>query len=98
LRLHSRRRLLWSVCTGVTSSLIGRIQQHSDGALGGLARRCGIRRRVYFETGETTNDAIARERMIKKWPGDRRINLAERDNPAWSDLAMGLGGVDKRQP
>jgi putative endonuclease len=35
--------------------------------------------------------AIAREKTVKKWPRDWRVNLIERDNPAWNDLAVGFG-------
>ena len=79
------------VYTGVTSNLIGRIQQHRDGTFGGFTKRYNIKRLVYFEVGDTMDGAIAREKTIKKWPRDWRINLIERDNPAWNDLAVGFG-------
>ncbi|MGH6615113.1 GIY-YIG nuclease family protein [Sphingomonas sp.] len=76
---------------GVTSNLIGRIQQHRDEVFDGFTKRYGIKRLVWFEVAETMEAAIAREKRIKKWPRDWKRNLIERDNPAWNDLAVGFG-------
>jgi putative endonuclease len=76
---------------GVTSNLIGRIQQHRDEVFDGFTTRYDIKRLVWFEIAETMEAAIAREKTIKKWPRDWKRNLIERDNPAWNDLAVGFG-------
>ena len=76
---------------GVTSGLIGRIMQHRAGTFDGYTKRYGIKRLVYFETGETMEGAIVREKRLKRWRRDWKRNLIERENPLWNDLAVGLG-------
>ena len=46
---------------------------------------------VYFEMHATMEEAIRREKAIKRWRREYKINLIERDNPDWRDLAVGLG-------
>ena len=45
-----------------------------------------MNRLVYFEAHEEILDAIAREKRIKRWQRNWKIELIERDNPAWRDL------------
>ena len=70
-----------SLYVGVTSDLLTRIAQHRAGTFDGHSKRHGIIRLVYFEMAGSMEMAIAK--------GKR--NLIERDNPAWNDLAVGLG-------
>ena len=76
---------------GVTSNLIGRILQHRAGTFDGHTKKYGIKRLVYFEIAETMEAAIAREKQLKRYRRDCKRNLIERENPAWNDLAVGLG-------
>ena len=76
---------------GVTSNLIGRILQHRDGTYEGFTKRHSIIRLVWFEMADTMESAIASEKRIKKWRRDWKMNLIERDNPKWEDLAVALG-------
>lgn len=76
---------------GVTSNLIGRIIQHREGRFDGFTKRYGVKRLVWFQTGESIEGAIAREKTMKKWPRNWKKNLIEANNPAWNDLAVGLG-------
>ena len=76
---------------GVTSNLIGRILQHREGTFEGFTKRHGIIRLVWFEMADTMESAIASEKRIKKWHRDWKMNLIERDNPHWDDLAIALG-------
>jgi putative endonuclease len=80
-----------SLYVGVTSNLIGRILQHRAGVFDGHTRKYNIHRLVYFETTDTMEAAIAREKQVKRYRRDWKRNLIERDNPAWNDLAIGLG-------
>lgn len=77
--------------TGVTSNLVGRVIQHRDGAFDGFTKRHGIKRLVWFESTATMDAAIASEKRIQKWRRDWKMNLIERDNPHWDDLAVSLG-------
>lgn len=76
---------------GVTSNLIGRMIQHRDGTFGGHTSRYDIRRLVYYEVADAMDPAIYREKQLKKWRRDWKRNIIERQNPAWNDLAVGLG-------
>jgi len=76
---------------GVTSDLAARVMQHRDGVHDGFTKRHDVKRLVWFEVTDDMPAAIASEKRIKKWPRDWKKNLIERDNPAWKDLAVGLG-------
>ncbi len=76
---------------GVTSDLPARIMQHREGMVDGFTKRHNVKRLVWYELTDRMTDAIASEKRIKKWPRDWKKNLIERDNPAWNDLAIGLG-------
>lgn len=71
---------------GVTSDLAGRVWQHKDKAVSGFTARYGVDRLVWFESYDTIEEAIRREKRIKEWKRDWKINLIERDNPRWIDL------------
>lgn len=76
---------------GVTSDLIARVARHREGSYGGFTRRYGVHRLVWFEIAATMETAIAREKQVKRYRREWKRNLIERDNPAWNDLAEGLG-------
>ena len=84
--------------TGVTSGLVGRILQHRAGTFDGHTKKYGIYRLVYYEVAETMKAAIAREKQLKRWRREWKRNLIERQNPAWNDLAVGLGLEPVRVP
>ncbi|MCX5567817.1 GIY-YIG nuclease family protein [Kaistia nematophila] len=71
---------------GVTSNLPQRIWQHREGLLEGFTRRYGIKTLVYFEVHDTMESAIRREKQMKLWKRDWKIELIERANPDWLDL------------
>ncbi len=76
---------------GVTSNLMQRMHQHRSGLIEGFAKDYGVTRLVWFETGGSMEAAILREKQIKKWNRQWKIDLIERDNPDWRDLAVDLG-------
>ncbi len=77
--------------TGVTSNLMGRIEQHRDGVVRGFTHRYGVRVLVWFEQHATMEFAITREKQIKKWNRAWKLELIEAGNPEWRDLAEDLG-------
>ena len=77
--------------TGVTSDFIRRIHEHREGLLPGFTREHGVKRLVWFEQHATMEQAILREKRIKKWLRRWKLELIERDNLAWRDLAEDLG-------
>jgi len=75
-----------TIYIGVTSDLVRRIWEHRSGMMPGFASQYGVKSLVYFETHDDINAAIRREKQLKKWQRDWKIELIERDNPHWSDL------------
>jgi len=73
---------------GVTSNLYQRVRQHREETFGGFTKTCGLKRLVWFETFEVMTTAIKREKSIKRYLRDWKINLIERDNPHWLDLSL----------
>jgi putative endonuclease len=62
---------------GVTSDLIGRAWRHREGELGGFTAKHGVKRLVWFEQHSDVLEAIKREKRIKKWPRQWKMNLIE---------------------
>jgi len=71
---------------GVTNDLVRRIHEHREGSAAGFTRKYAIKRLVYFEPHESILAAIQREKNIKHWPREWKIELIVRDNPDWRDL------------
>ncbi|MCW6531720.1 GIY-YIG nuclease family protein [Sphingomonas sp. MMSM20] len=76
---------------GVTSTLVGRVMQHREVRFGGFTTEYAVTRVAWYATADTIDDAIAPEKRITRWRRDWKIELIERDNPRWDDLATGLG-------
>ncbi len=88
--LASKSRTLYF---GVTNDLKARIRQHRDGTYGGFSSEYRIHRLVYYESFAWVQDAISREKQLKRWRREKKVWLIERDNPTWEDLS-----ADWRQP
>ncbi|MBK5955036.1 endonuclease [Rhodospirillum rubrum] len=73
---------------GVTSDLYRRVRQHRDGAFEGFTKQHALSKLVWFEPFEFMDAAIKREKAIKRYLRDWKINLIERDNPHWADLSL----------
>ena len=76
---------------GVTSNLIQRLVQHREGLIPGFTTRYKVHRLVHFEMFADMEHAIAREKRLKNWHRQWKINLINAENPEWQDLAVGLG-------
>ena len=75
---------------GVTSDLERRVLEHKNKLVPGFTRRYGVDRLVWFETHDLIEEAIRREKQLKEWKRDWKINLIERDNPHWIDLYQSI--------
>jgi len=71
---------------GVTSNLIQRIWQHKNKQAEGFTKKYNVHTLVYCEQHEVMETAITREKQMKKWKRDWKIQLIEKDNPQWEDL------------
>ena len=76
---------------GVTSDLVGRLWQHRNGVFPGFTQRYHVHRLVRFELFGDMERAILREKQLKRWHRQWKINLIESENADWHDLAPGLG-------
>ena len=71
---------------GVTSHLVRRVHEHKTGAADGFTRRYNLHRLVWFEPHGDAENAIVREKRLKKWLREWEIQLIEAPNPTWRDL------------
>jgi len=71
---------------GVTSNLVSRTWQHRSDEADGFSKKYGVHMLVWFELHETMLEAITREKQIKKWNRDWKVNLVQEKNPEWRDL------------
>jgi putative endonuclease len=71
---------------GVTSNIIGRTWQHREGVFEGFTKKYGIHRLVWYECFGDIHLAIQREKTMKHWSRQWKVNQIERDNPKWEDL------------
>ena len=81
---------------GVTSQFARRIHEHREGLIGGFTRTYGLRRLAWYEPHESMLAAIQREKSLKRWPREWKINLIERENPHWEDIYAKLYGVEPK--
>ena len=71
---------------GVTSDIVRRVWEHKSGLAGGFSKRYGLNMLVWMEVHDSWESAIRREKSIKDWHRRWKIQLIERENPAWRDL------------
>jgi putative endonuclease len=81
--LASKDRQLY---TGVTRNLANRLEQHRTNSAASFVSRSQARRLVYFELIGPPRSAIAREKQIKSWTRQKRIDLIESVNPFWDEV------------
>ncbi|EMR12678.1 Excinuclease ABC, C subunit-like protein [Methylophaga lonarensis MPL] len=72
--------------TGVTSNLPHRIWQHKNSVIDGFSKRYATHQLVFYETHESMESAILREKQIKSGSRKRKLELIEAFNPRWEDL------------
>ena len=79
-----------SLYTGMTNDLIRRVEEHKCRRNpNSHTSKYNIKRLVYFEIHNTAEDAITREKFVKKLTRARRIKLIEAENPNWQELYKG---------
>jgi len=71
---------------GVTANLPARVWQHRKGSGSEFCKKHGLTRLVYVEAYESIEEAIAREKAMKRWKRAWKLRLICRDNPHWIDL------------
>lgn len=72
---------------GITNNLSRRIYEHKNKLIDGFTKKYNITKLVYFEIFSEITDAIKREKQLKNWHRDWKINLIESYNKCWKDLS-----------
>ncbi|HUJ02165.1 MAG TPA: GIY-YIG nuclease family protein [Rhizomicrobium sp.] len=75
---------------GVTNDLPRRVSEHREGKVQGFTKKYGVMKLVWFERYGDINEAIAKEKRLKRWRRDWKRSLIEADNPHWADLYSSL--------
>ena len=75
-----------SIYVGVTSALWSRVCDHKNGTTPGFTSQYKVTTLVWYEHWRTMEDAILREKRIKNWQRNWKIELIEKMNPNWRDL------------
>ncbi len=71
---------------GMTSNLLQRVWQHKNDFVDGFTKRYGVHTLVWYESHETMEGAIMREKAIKEWNRAWKLKEIEKVNPSWRDL------------
>jgi len=71
---------------GVTRDLIKRIYEHKQNMMDGFTKKYNVHDLVYYEVHKEIEEAITREKQIKKWNRKWKLRLIEEKNPYWMDL------------
>ena len=72
--------------TGMSNNLVRRGYEHRNGLVEGFTKKYNLKRLSYFEVFNRVEDAINREKRLKKWNRQWKIELIEKVNPDWDDL------------
>ena len=73
---------------GVTSNLQKRVWEHKNKVVKGFTEKYNINKLVYYEITESIESAIKREKQLKNWHRDWKINLIKEMNPEFKDLSL----------
>ena len=71
---------------GVTSDIIKRVYEHKNKLTDGFTKRYNLNKLVYYEVYDEIDEAIKREKQLKSWKRDWKIELVEKMNSNWDDL------------
>jgi putative endonuclease len=75
---------------GITGDLVERIRQHKEAEVEGFTKKYKVNKLVYYEIYEYPNEAIFREKQLKEWKRQWKLELIEKENPDWRDLYADL--------
>ena len=77
---------------GVTNNLVRRIYEHKKGLVEGFTKKYSINRLVFYEETNDVESAIIREKQMKKWKRQWKIDLIQKNNSEWKDLYNEIAG------
>jgi putative endonuclease len=73
---------------GITNDLVRRVYEHKNGLIKGFTRKYNLKKLVYYELINDAGPAIKREKQLKNWHRQWKINLIESANKGWKDLSV----------
>src|SRR5260221_14246435 len=76
---------------GMTNNLEHRVYEHQNDLVDGFTKQYRCHRLVYFESYDAVENAIDREKQLKRWNHAKKIFLIQRGNPTWEDLSAEWG-------
>ncbi|WP_130819529.1 GIY-YIG nuclease family protein [Anaerococcus vaginimassiliensis] len=74
--------------TGVTNNLERRLYEHKNHLVDGFSSKYNTTKLVYYEISESVESAIAREKQIKAYRRDKKLDLINESNSKWKDLSL----------
>ena len=77
-----------SLYIGVTNDLLRRVYEHKNKLVEGFTKKYNITKLVYYEIANDVDSAIKREKQLKNWHRQWKINLIESQNKDWKDLSL----------
>jgi putative endonuclease len=86
--LASRRN--GTLYVGVTNDLVRRVYEHKNNLTVGFTKKYNVHQLVYFETVAEIQSALKREKQLKKWKRQWKVDLIEKQNLDWVELYQGL--------
>ncbi len=90
--LSSNNKVLY---TGMTDNLARRIYEHKQGLINGFTKKYNVNKLVYYEAHPNLSSAIKREKQLKNWHRQWKINLIETVNEEWKDLYLEISDPAK---
>lgn len=82
--LSSKTKVLY---IGMTNNLERRLYEHKNKLIPGFTKKYNIDRLIHFEETDDVTAAIDREKQLKGWRREKKIQLIDEENPEWNDLA-----------
>jgi putative endonuclease len=96
VRTQTRRYYVYMITNGkrtlyvgMTNDLERRIYEHKYKLVDGFTKKYNITWIVYYEEASTAETAVTREKQIKRWTRQKKVDLIESTNPKWKDMAAG---------
>ncbi len=77
---------------GVTNNLVRRVYEHKQGLIEGFVKKYNVNQLVFYEETNDVESAINREKQMKKWKRQWKIDLIQKNNPKWEDLYNEITG------
>ncbi len=79
-------RMNGTLYIGVTDDLVKRVYEHKHDLAEGFTKKYGVHSLVHYEITNDVNEAILREKKLKRWKREWKVSLIEKANPDWKDL------------